>query len=1232
MVWFFHQLKTMKKALKFKSTATAVTAVSTLTNAVKEKKRFLTACKKSRGSLTNLLEDCVDHIHSMPPHHFAASGELEALQDTVKMFGLTFSETDINKCTLLHHAARNNQVAVMRYLIENGICIDAANEDGDTALHLALREKQIEAVHVLMDFGASTGLTNNMKDPPLHTAAREKSGESLRAFLSHNVDYRVRGRRKRTVLHTIAEEDNVECLTALHQSSVCNNSCHLCLCTKDEDGLTAVHLAAKKNSSRVLEFFILSKKHTPESIVAFIDEENSTPLHSAVDAGNLEVACVLLKHGACPLVKKDNIPPPLHLACSQGRLEMVRAMVQSTGKEILEHLDQNSRSPLHYSAFSIHSTSIMSYIAEEVGQGIAINQQDSKGRTPLHMSISSGNLTGLKELIAWGADPFVKDNDENNALHFAVLHNRKAIIEALLELPNSDELANEINKKGYSPIHIGLKLGLRDIVSLLISSIQLQAKNVKDSQGNNYIHLAASSGDLNALFSFLDLANAHKLLNETNNHGHTPLHSAAKKGHTQCIERLLHSGAMAHKCHRGTSPLMLACREAHIECAKLLYKAYRFQIDWQDEAGDTALHYAAQSRNPSMVQQILDFGAEIVINDSGKSFLDEIIVSRDENCGLAVVNHRRWQECLDVVSPVLESPMLSLVKHMPSIAKAVLDRCHTREHHSAKTSDPSHYDTETFNFKYLLSTHEDEYEQNILESHMSRKVPGEKKIHAALTRAKSRRRINTEVAGADLDFVDTDLKTMTMQRKRSSIWKSVNMDSTNVSQTMEVLKRMIQYKRTDLLVHPVVSAYLKRKWNTYGLWFYSLHFIVLVPLVISLTMFVLLKPKSPLSHIANVTSLEDSAEIFGNFGNHSSVADFPDLTTAQAVFKWLTVLTNSIFAADSLVALIAQGWKSINFVDRVQMWNSGLAIMLTYLFILHPYPFIPSVLPFGAAACFFVWLTLFGSLEFFNTLGIYVSMFFKILRTVFHVLFACSFVLMAFAVSLFVIASEVPEFANVGYSLFTVFGYMLGEIQYSLFISKANAVKGSEEDFSMSVVAIIIIIVLAIMLSIVLANLLIGLAVGDIEQVKLNALYHRRALEVGYFTHVDDLGLKYFQRLTAPRSHVIRVHSDAKKSKLRRFMSCFVRRVKNNVLEASEVAGDAEIQGSASNSPADIAAEMAQMKRKLQEITDLLRVEYEGRKRQQCLRWQKPQSSFSLGSSNSDFSISGSDLLPEDFA
>ena len=1190
----------------FKSAVTAVSSASYLSKK-KDKLQILHMHRKSHSSL----DDCTDHFHREPPQDLAARGDLAALEGSVARFGLTMRESDKNSSTLLHHAARTNQVEVMEYLLKHGIELDATDKHGDTALHVAARESHVQAIHLLLESGASISILNSEKEAAVHTAAREKSGQALKAIVEHQfcTACRLKGFRNRTILHYIAAEDNMEACKVLQGCLSKVPDKRKCLHLKDDDGLTPVHLAAQNNSYQVLEFFILlCREHSLDSTLGFVDEENSTPLHAAVDAGHLEVARVLLKYGACPMVMKGDIPPPIHLACSQGRLDMIKAMTEIYGKAVLQGIDQNQRLPLHYSAFSIHSRSVILFIMEEHGRAFDVNQQDSRGRTPLHMSISSGNLAGVKDFLDRGADPLIKDSEGHNALHLAVLHNRKAIIEALCETPSSHEMANQLDCKGYSPMHIGLKLGLKDIVHMLTSSIRVEPKNVKDPYGNTCIHLAAMSGDWKALTYFLEVSNVHhKLLNETNNSRTTPLHCAAKNGHSHCVELLLNSGAMVHKSDKGVFPLMLACRGGHIECVKLLYKAYSFQIDWQDDDGDSALHYAARSGSPAMVQKVLDLGAKIVHNDNGKSFLDIVVSSGNEDCGMAIVNHRRWRECLDEVSPSLEYPMLNLVRQMPSIAKAVLDRCHHQEYSNGQMQ------TETFNFKYLLTPWNKPPLVEPQEIAKDTMVP--RKPHI-LARRKSNMFLQ-DVIVEDLEQVDSDMKIMTIHHRSSTVRKTLSSaaDKRKTSSTMEVLKTMIRHKRINLLIHPVVNAYLRKKWKSYGQFYYAFSFGILSLLVFSLTMFVILSPspshRSQLAADGNITSFGS-----GNDSGNASSEGFFSSTTLKA-FRWLSVLANTLYVINTGSILLMMGLK---FIKHIEVWINLVAVLLNYVFLLSPDPYSATILPFGAAACYFTWLVMFISLEFFDSIGIYVNMFFKILRTVFQVFFVCLFLLVAFGLAMYILAGGVTDFSNVGYSFFSVFGYMLGEVQYSLFIQEASA--GNLQN---SRLIIFVIFILAMMLSIVMANLLIGLAVGDIENIRLNALYNGKTREVTYFTQLDHFAPKCMVELTAPESLTV-CHKPCSQ---RNFLERITDLVKGEVLDMEETQVDES--HSTPDDPVDIALEMSQIKLKLQEMSEVLQSMKDGdkcynRRGQQRFRWQKPQSSLSI---DSDISMTPSDFMTD---
>ena len=1085
------------------------------------------------------------------PQILASEGKLEELKKSIESYGLTLKETDGSECTLLHHAAAANQVTVMQYLIESGIGLNTVNKDGNTALHVATINGSVEAIHFLLHCGASDKILNSRKEAPLHIAAVGTNKALVPAFLEHNsVDLTVCGYRHRTPLHIIAENDNLEGCEVFHQAVMAQveQGCMQAkfkLCASDDDGLTPIHLAARCNAHLVLDFIITKCKshgYPTETVLGFIDEENSTPLHAAVDGGNSEVVHVLLKHGADPLALVEDMTPPLHLACSQGKLEMVKWMVEARGKEILGHVDQYSRTPLHHSALSIHSAYIIMYIFQEGGCFINFNPQDSRGHTPLQTAITSGNLSGVKELLQRGADPLICDNKGCNALHFAVWRKRKAIVELLLQLHCSVELVTTKSNDGYNPIHLALKLGYGDLVAPMIQSIRFQLQNIKDSNGNNYLHLAAKSGNWKALATLLDIPNTLKLLNETTKNGITPLHCAAKAGHIRCVELLLQSGAMIHKCYCGVTPFMLACKEGHPECAKLLYEAHPFQIDWQDDCGNTAMHYAAKSHNPIMVKQLLETGCHFILNSDFESFLDIIITNRDNNSAMVVIKNARWQECLDFNSPTGTETMMQLIEQMPDVAMAVLDRCHKKS-----PLNKTHADYwEKFNFKYISPR---QHAQDIEQS-------------PKITRDESSDQLN---AGMQIRYKGS-LKSNTPPISKESVTRKFKCKA---STTTAILLTMMDCKRVDMLIHPVVTAYLGMKWRNYGQIIYSLFCLQFFLLAILLTSFITMVPHPLMTHSENQTSLAD------NSSNSTSTVSVPPLPMSGQVIRVLALVVNTILAPTLITRLINAEWRTLNFARHSPEWIAVFTVLFNYVFLLAPNPL--EIWPFAAVACFFSWLSAGLMLELFTVFGIYVQMFIAITRTAFQVLVVCIFLLMAFACAFYVLVGfRLLSFSSIGYSLFTMFGYMLGEIQYDIFL-----VRDDSEKFPFIDLILIFVVLVAILMSIVMANLLIGLAVGDIERVKLNAILEKRRVEIHYYSDLDKVFPKRFFRHYNPPG--LKRYPNAPVPLIRRIWRDFWRSVKEDVL-----VNDHETTDTTSPIHSDISTDIDLIKRRLADMSDIL--------------------------------------------
>ncbi|WP_172807260.1 ankyrin repeat domain-containing protein, partial [Endozoicomonas ascidiicola] len=81
-------------------------------------------------------------------------------------------------------------------------------------------------------------------------------------------------------------------------------------------------------------------------------------------------------------------------------------------------------------------------------------------------------------------------------------------------------------------------------------------------------------------------------VNEKNNDGWTPLNSAAREGHAECVRELLQ--AQNIKVNKRSpyglkTPLMLAIKYEHEECAKLLIQHMRTDINKVGLSLDTAL-------------------------------------------------------------------------------------------------------------------------------------------------------------------------------------------------------------------------------------------------------------------------------------------------------------------------------------------------------------------------------------------------------------------------------------------------------------------------------------------------------------------------------------------------------------------------------------------------------------------------------------------------------------------
>ena len=145
-----------------------------------------------------------------------------------------------------------------------------------------------------------------------------------------------------------------------------------------------------------------------------------------------------------------------------------------------------------------------------------------------------------------------------------------------------------------------------DLEGVMAALAQGGRVDVRNSQGGTPLHAAARSGHTN--ICGLLLAHCSDVNEIDPDTKYTALHYAAVGGHVAVVEALLSWGAAVdQQNHGGSTPLHLACQEGHLPCVLALLKAGA-SVTLPRQGGSIAIHIAAQNNNVEVVSILLEHG------------------------------------------------------------------------------------------------------------------------------------------------------------------------------------------------------------------------------------------------------------------------------------------------------------------------------------------------------------------------------------------------------------------------------------------------------------------------------------------------------------------------------------------------------------------------------------------------------------------------------------------------
>ncbi|XP_023314649.1 uncharacterized protein LOC106654055 [Trichogramma pretiosum] len=287
---------------------------------------------------------------------------------------------------------------------------------------------------------------------------------------------------------------------------------------------------------------------------------------------------------------------------------------------------QRRTTPLHMIA-GLEFPEILPYVAHDlfdIYDRFDVNYTDELGFTHFHAACKCNVVKAVTKFLELGQDPnLIVPGTLDSPLH---LTTSPEVVELLLEKGSDPTLTNA---KRSTPLHSMCRGGLMHTSQELTKKFfEINEKigqhrvpiNAQDNSGNAPLHLALMACQRGTMEILLNNGADPNLPHGKNLW--TPLHFICLKimfaTHNQkipMVELLLRAGADPNATLEGSTPLHLICQhhDHHVELLKKIFElgGRRVNVNAEDRQGRTPLFYAVVTLGPSLVDVLLDNGADL---------------------------------------------------------------------------------------------------------------------------------------------------------------------------------------------------------------------------------------------------------------------------------------------------------------------------------------------------------------------------------------------------------------------------------------------------------------------------------------------------------------------------------------------------------------------------------------------------------------------------------------------
>lgn len=518
----------------------------------------------------NINLDALDNQHQSALFLAARFGRNRIL-DILLERGANPTLRDLYEQTPLHIAASKNDVQIVKRLLETVEKVDVLDLYERTPLFCAAESGNEDVLRLLLSFGANPNMVNKEGISPLWIATKNENEACIEALL---LESRFRtGRdidvdlvdpfRRQTALHVAAKKGSAKIVEWLINSG--SDAERMDVFQK-----TPLLIAVEKGHSSTVSFLLKRGVSVTAS-----GHRRFSVLHISAKAGYLDITKTLLLWEVDIEAKNDEGDTPLMLACRHGHYAIVSELLKASAK--IEASNLYGETPLLQAAIEGHQD-IMSLL---ISNKADLNASRNDGQTALHLAVANGHF-GAARLLLSTSRKHIKmerhsfmeksliiplhlrvDVEGETALHVAARFHRVEIIRLLLRYDASyrkklnsilvEDLIHYRNRNGWTALHeAAFQAHLESVQVLLSHGADVFASDVF---GNSAIHYA--SRNLNSQILIDLLRKSKNVAGTTNVEGRTPLHFAAACARPVSAKTLLEAGANPIPDHLNQHPIDL---------------------------------------------------------------------------------------------------------------------------------------------------------------------------------------------------------------------------------------------------------------------------------------------------------------------------------------------------------------------------------------------------------------------------------------------------------------------------------------------------------------------------------------------------------------------------------------------------------------------------------------------------------------------------------------------------